>query len=91
MDVNNRKAGYIGWQPWRLDVTGFVRSGENVITVVVFGSLKNLLGPHHRGAVRGSAWPGFFLHEMDKGQPPGDQYDVIGYGLNEAFRVYRVE
>ena len=90
VDVNGRKAGYIGWPPWRLDITGCMKPGSNTVTVTVFGSLKNLLGPHHQGAVRGSAWPGHFLHDMTD-QPPGERYDVIEYGLNEPFRVFSAD
>ncbi len=88
VDVNDTKAGYIGWQPWRLDITDLLREGENSVTVTVFGSLKNLLGPHHSGKVRGTAWPGHFLHEGKGPQPSGDAYDVIGYGLNSPFSLY---
>jgi hypothetical protein len=87
VDVNGEKAGYIGWAPWRLDLTGRMKPGVNTVTVTVFGSLKNLLGPHHQGPVRGSAWPGHFLHDLAT-QPPGERYDVIGYGLYEPFKVY---
>jgi hypothetical protein len=87
IDVNGSTAGYLGWPPWRLEITDGIREGSNTVSVVVYGSLKNLLGPHHRGAVRGSAWPGSFLHGMD-GQPPGDKYDVIPYGLYKPFRIW---
>lgn len=88
VDVNDMQAGYIGWQPWCLDISERLREGENSVTVTVFGSLKNLLGPHHSGKVRGTAWPGHFLHEGKGPQPPGDAYDVIGYGLNSPFSLY---
>ncbi|RJP22098.1 MAG: hypothetical protein C4527_22480 [Candidatus Omnitrophota bacterium] len=88
VDVNGEFAGYIGWQPWRLDISDKIRNGENTITVVVFGSLKNLLGPHHNGSPRGSAWPGMFQRGPKDGQPAGDRYDVIGYGLNQPFQVF---
>jgi len=88
VDVNGTKAGYIGWQPWQLEITGLLHEGENRVTVTVFGSLKNLLGPHHAGRVRGSAWPGHFLHAHSGPQPPGDAYDVIDYGLKRPFDIY---
>ena len=87
IDVNGDCAGYLGWAPWRLDLTAFLKPGDNRITVTLFGSLKNLLGPHHQGKVRGTAWPGNFLHGM-KAQPPGAAYDVIDYGLMRPFAVY---
>lgn len=88
VDVNGKTAGYILWQPWRLDITQALQPGENTVTVVVFGSLKNLLGPHHAGELRGSAWPGSFWQHPKEGQPSGDKYDTIGYGLNQPFVVY---
>jgi alpha-L-rhamnosidase len=87
VDVNGKSAGYIAWQPWSLDITDLVKTGGNEVTVVVFGTLKNLLGPHHNGPGRGSAWPGMFQHGPKTGQPSGDKYDVIQYGLNKAFSV----
>ena len=76
----------IGWQPFELDISGFIKSGENEITVTVYGTLKNLLGPHHFGAVHGRAWPDMF-QQGPENQPPGDEYDYIGYGLFEDFSV----
>lgn len=88
VDVNGKPAGYVLWQPWRLDITKAIQPGENTVTVVVFGSLKNLLGPHHAGKLRGSAWPSAFWQNPKEGQPSGDEYDFIGYGLFKPFDVY---
>lgn len=88
VDVNGETAGYILWSPWRLEISDWLRDGDNEICVTVFGSLKNLLGPHHAGELRGSAWPGSFHRHPENGQPAGNDYDVIGYGLFEPFKVY---
>lgn len=88
VDVNGKPVGYILWKPWRLDITSALKPGQNTVTVVVFGSLKNLLGPHHAGQLRGSAWPGSFWQHPKDGQPAGEKYDVIGYGLNQPFALY---
>lgn len=88
VDVNGQKAGYILWQPYKLDISSVLRPGENTVAVTVFGSLKNLLGPHHAGPLRGRAWPNMFQQHPKEGQPPGNQYDTIGYGLIEPFLVY---
>ncbi|MCE5250812.1 hypothetical protein LLG96_11390 [bacterium] len=45
--VNGHEAGYLAWQPLELDITPWVKSGENTIEIEVIGSLRNLLGPHH--------------------------------------------
>jgi len=85
--VNGEDAGSIGFAPWKCDITKFVKSGINEITVTVIGTPKNLLGPHHAGAMRGAAWPGNFWGSPKAGPPPGTDYDVIGYGLFEPFVV----
>jgi len=82
--VNNKSAGVIAWPPYELDITDQVVKGENEISVVVSGSLKNLLGPHHIGVVRGAAWPASF-HSGSKNTPSGKSYDVINYGLFKEF------
>jgi len=85
--VNGQEAGYIGYAPWECDISKFVKNGRNEISVVVIGTPKNLLGPHHIGALRGSAWPNAFWGAPQDGPPPGTAYDVIGYGMFEPFVV----
>ena len=58
--VNKKPAGYIAYQPWQCDVTKFIKAGTNTVEVRVIGTLKNTLGPHHNGTLRGSAWPASF-------------------------------
>ncbi len=84
--VNGESAGIIGWPPYEIDVTRLVRSGDNDISVVVYGTLKNQLGPHHNKPVHGRAWPAEFKSAPEH-QPSGLEYDVIGYGLFEPFSV----
>jgi len=47
----------------------------------VIGTLKNTLGPHHAGQLRGFAEPFSFERAPEHGPPPGTKYDTIGYGL----------
>lgn len=84
--VNSRKVGIIGWPPFELDVTDYITNGQNSITVSVYGTLKNLLGPHHIGTVRGTAWPASF-ESAPLGLPAGQNYDVIDYGLFRDFTL----
>jgi hypothetical protein len=79
--VNGAPAGCIAYQPWRCDVTDAIKAGTNTIEVVVIGTLKNTLGPHHAGEVLGSAWPGMFQKAPQTGPPPGKEYHTIDYGL----------
>lgn len=45
--INNVKAGTIYRTPYKLDITSFVRSGDNNIEIIIYGNNRNLLGPHH--------------------------------------------
>jgi hypothetical protein len=84
--VNNRPAAIIQSPPYEADITGLVGEGENSIEVTVYGSLKNLLGPHHNVTRRGIVTPWSFKYAPQV-QPPGSGYDLLDYGLMEGFRV----
>jgi hypothetical protein len=88
--VNGRSAGYVGYKPFRRDVTNLIRSGTNVIEVIVTGTLKNTLGPHHAGPGVGSAWPGMFQKGPEHGPPAGTDYHTIDYGLFEPFVLNQI-
>ncbi|NOX53147.1 MAG: hypothetical protein GXP27_01645, partial [Planctomycetes bacterium] len=87
--VNGELAGYVGWQPWQCDVTEHIRAGQNEVKVIVIGTLRNTLGPHHAGPVRGAAWPPAFQRGPRTGPPPGDAYHTLDYGLFEPFELVR--
>ncbi len=84
--INDQYAGIIGWAPWEIDISPYLRDGTNKVEVIVTGNLKNLMGPHHNNPRRGlvSPWSFFYapLH-----QPSGDEYDLMDYGLFEDFEV----
>jgi len=52
--VNGQYAGAIGWPPHCIEITPALRTGEgdgrcpNEIEIELVGTLRNLLGPHHR-------------------------------------------
>jgi len=83
--VNGKSAGYIASAPWECDVTPLIRRGANDVEVIVIGTLKNTLGPHHGKPGLGSAWPGMFRIGPDNRPPAGAQYSTVGYGLFEPF------
>jgi len=85
VSVNGRLAGYIDAPPWECDVTKLIRSGSNSVDVVVIGTLKNTLGPHHGNPVLGAAWPNAFQKGPENGPPPGAEYSTVGYGLFRPF------
>jgi len=84
--VNGEEAGVIGSPPYELDITAFTRAGINRIEVTVYGTLKNLLGPHHNVTRRGIVTPWSFKYAPEK-QPRGDDYDLYEYGLFSDFSV----
>lgn len=45
--VNGQHAGHLAWHPYRLAIGDLLRAGENSIELVLYHSLRNLLGPHH--------------------------------------------
>ena len=45
--VNGRHAGDLLWPPFEVEVGRLLRRGRNELEVVVYGSLRNLLGPHY--------------------------------------------
>ncbi len=83
--VNGKLAGYIGYRPWRRNVTKWMQPGSNTIEVVVIGTLKNTLGPHHASSVLGTMGPHHFEIAPEQGPPPGADYCTVGYGLRKPF------
>jgi len=85
--VNGKSAGFIAFKPFELDITENLKEGKNHISVVVYGTLKNTLGPHHNNPALGSVWPGNFHKGNKGGHPAGSEYALLDYGLFEEFSV----
>ncbi len=85
--VRKSMAGFIAFPPFELDITDFLAPGKNLIEVIVYGTLKNTLGPHHNNPPLGRAWPRAFQRGAEGGYPPGSEYSVVSYGLLEDFRI----
>jgi len=84
--LNDRSTGIIQSQPYTKEIE--LEEGSNKISVIVYGSLKNVFGPHHVYA-RGFMRPPAF--RKGKGtMPPGNEYDVLDYGLMEDFEIYKI-
>jgi hypothetical protein len=90
VNVNGKLAGTLVSPPWECEVTRQLAPGNNTIEVVVIGTLKNTLGPHHGNPPLGSAWPGMFQNGPKDGPPPGAEYATVGYGLFEPFELRQV-
>lgn len=79
--VNGQPAGYLLSPQDTLNITSWLRPGVNELSLVVYGTLKNTLGPHHLNPPTGRAWPGSFQRAPEGGQPAGSEYNVLDYGL----------
>lgn len=87
--VGGKAAGAIAFPPFELDVTDTLVSGPNEVSVVVYGTLKNTLGPFHNKPPLGMAWPGSFQQGAKGGHPPGSEYSIVDYGLFEDFKLLK--
>jgi len=87
VNVNGKFAGYIDAPPFECDVTKFIHRGTNDIDVIVIGTLKNTLGPHHGNLRLGAAWPTSFQKGPEVGQPAGTNYTTVPYGLFKPFTL----
>ncbi len=79
--VNGRAAGFLLSPEDRIDITRSLLPGKNKLRFVVYGTLKNTLGPHHLNPPPGKAWPDAFRRAPEGGQPAGSEYNVLDYGL----------
>ncbi len=81
--LNGAKAGVLAWSPYRLDVTKWVRK-RNHLSVKLVGSLRNLLGPHHRSEEPTFVGPWHF--EGETGWQWG--YRFVPFGLDGVRFIY---
>ena len=90
--VNGKSAGVMVNRPWEADIASLVKDGDNEIEVVVYGSLKNVFGPHHGKINRGLVTPWSHRYPPSPlAQPAGASYDLDSYGLMEEFSVVAVK
>ncbi len=86
--VNGRETGVIYHHPMECDITDAVAPGDNTVELVVYGSLRNTLGPHLGVEKINITDP----RSWDKGpqyeQPSGHDYYAVGYGLDVPFEVF---
>lgn len=88
--VNSRNTGYLISDDRGCDVTAELEQGSNIIEIIVYGTLRNTLGPHHNGDALGSAWPGMFRNGPYIGPPAGSEYSTVGYGMQGPFFLEHV-
>jgi hypothetical protein len=73
--VNDRVVSNLLWAPFTADITDYVKEGENKLTIQLYGSNRNLLGPHHhiRGEVY-NAGPSSFKGEWSWIERKGEAF-----------------
>lgn len=85
--VNNKLVETRLWEPYKVDITDSVKEGLNEITLELFASNRNLLGPHHH--IDGELYvvgPFSFEGEPAWGDKSGeskwiDRYCFVSFGL----------
>jgi len=76
--VNGRLAGVRGWAPYEVDITRWLRPGDNLLEIEVCGSPRNLLGPNHLPEKRpAGTGPGSFI-ALDRWV---EKRNLVPYGL----------
>lgn len=89
--INGEKAGYIIGRHDYLPLRSKLKTGLNQISVIIYGTLKNTLGPHHLNPPAGQAWPAAFQRAPEGGQPAGSEYNNEDYGLAGEMVIIRLK
>jgi hypothetical protein len=87
--VGDKRIGTAAFAPYEVDLTDALAAGPNDVSVVVYGTLRNTLGPFHNNPPLGRAWPGSFQMGAKGGLPPGSSYSSVDYGLFDDFKVLK--
>jgi hypothetical protein len=87
--VGDKRVGTAAFAPYEVDLTGALAPGPNDVSIVVFGTLRNTLGPFHNDPPLGRAWPGAFQQGAKGGRPAGSAYASVDYGLFQDFTIER--
>lgn len=85
VNINGEDAGIIALHSDKIDITDQIKTGKNKVFVTVVGSLKNLLGPHHKNPKPGLVSPWHW--RGTEGYPPGSEYQILDYGLFGDIRL----
>lgn len=85
--VNDKLAGHIFLHPHQINITKYLKPGENTIELRLVNSLRNLLGPHHHKAGELYAvGPESFLDEKNW----TDKYNFVPFGVkNIKIRFFK--
>ena len=45
--VNDSFVTTLAWNPYAVDISGYLKPGKNRIKLILYNNLRNLMGPHH--------------------------------------------
>lgn len=86
--INGQTAGHIPWQSAAaLDMTAWLKSGNNTIDIEVMGSPLNLLGPFHQAGTH-NVWVDWTFFSREGSRDQAD-YAVKPYGLLSPVHIVR--
>lgn len=86
--IDGEHRGIIQSKPYEIKVR--LPYGKHEIAVIVNGSNKNILGPHHNFKTPGIVTPWSFKLAPEI-QPAGNDYDLLDYGLMQDFEIYKLK
>lgn len=88
VSVNDAEVGAIPFPPFRGDITGALKNGDNIIEIEVAGTLRNALGPHHQKDTDNIklAGPEQFCDESNW----TDSYNFVPYGFIEPPKLIKI-
>ncbi len=77
--LNDGEPSWVAWEPWEVPVGDQLRAGSNLITIDVYTSLRNALGPLHHKDANSLSWVG--PEEFEQGENWTDSYVLQPHGL----------
>ncbi|HMC85172.1 MAG TPA: hypothetical protein VKI61_06590, partial [Chitinophagaceae bacterium] len=85
LKVNNKQTNILTGNEHSIDISKYIKAGNNSIELIVTGSLKNTLGPYYNKPAPGMASPWHWRYIY---KPlAGKDYDLYDYGLMEDFTI----
>lgn len=79
VQINDHEPKWVAWEPWEVPVDQQLRAGSNRITIDVYTSLRNALGPFHHAHANSLTWVG--PDEFEQGDHWSDAYVLQPHGL----------
>lgn len=85
--VNGKHVRTVLWGPYDVDISEYLKVGENVVEFTLYNNLRNLLGPHHHteGELYGVSPASFYkipcIWNHSSAAPYTDKYCFVNTGI----------